>query len=159
MVAVADDPLLLNWEKLRGRPVNAPASGDSCIWKEGDAYLGLIGCRTLLESKNLIDWKVRSGDFLGGSSFPVDDGSCPTLLPLGDKHILLLFSHGKGGQYLLGDYDSAKPGSRPMSTAASTTARWRPEAYTLPRRWPTARAGSSTSSTSTTASTATIGTN
>jgi beta-fructofuranosidase len=105
MVAVASDPLLLNWEKLRGRPVNAPASGDSCIWKEGETYFGLVGCRTLLTSQNLIDWKVRNRDFLGGSSFLIDDGSCPTFLPLGNKHILLLFSHSRGGQYLLGDYD------------------------------------------------------
>ena len=105
MVAIAKDPLLLNWEKLRGRPVNAPASGDSCIWKEGDTYFGLIGCRTLLTSQNLVDWKIRNGNFLGGSSFPIDDGNCPTFQPIGDKHILLLFSHTRGGQYLLGDYD------------------------------------------------------
>ncbi|MCE9545055.1 MAG: glycoside hydrolase family 32 protein [Planctomycetia bacterium] len=105
MVAVAKDPLLLNWQKLGGKPVPAPVSGDSCIWKEGDTYYGLIGSRTLLASQNLTDWTLRNGKFLGSASFPIDDGSCPTFLPIGDKHLLLLFSHARGGQYLLGDYD------------------------------------------------------
>ena len=107
MVALAHDPLLLNWEKIEGNPVTRPGEpmGDSCIWKEGDTYLGLVGARCLLASKNLVDWKIRNGNFLAGPSFPIDDGSCPTFLPIGDKHILLLFSHSRGGQYLLGDYD------------------------------------------------------
>jgi len=107
MVAVARDPLLLNWEKIAGNPVTRAGEpmGDSCIWKEGDTYFGLVGSRCLLESKNLIDWKIHNANFLAGASFPIDDGSCPTFLPIGDKHILLLFSHSRGGQYLLGDYD------------------------------------------------------
>jgi len=107
MLAVAKDPLLLNWEKIEGNPVTRPGepTGDSCIWREGDTYLGLIGSRTLLTSQNLVDWKACNGSFLAGPSFPIDDGSCPTFQPIGDKHILLLFSHTKGGQYLLGDYD------------------------------------------------------
>ena len=104
MVAIANDPLLLNWEKTI-KPVNTPMSGDAYIWKEGDAYLGLIGCRTLLTSDNLIDWTVLNSNFIGESSFQIDDGNCPTFLPIGDKYILLLFSHTRGGQYLLGDYD------------------------------------------------------
>lgn len=114
MVAIATDPLLLNWTKLRGRPINAPASGDSCIWKEGDTYCGLIGCRTLLRSQNLVDWEVLNSSFLGASAFPIDDGSCPTFLPIGDKHILLLFSHARGGQYLLGDYDRQNARFNPL---------------------------------------------
>ncbi|MCY2926976.1 MAG: glycoside hydrolase family 32 protein, partial [Planctomycetota bacterium] len=107
MVALADDPLRLNWEKIEGNPVTRPGEpmGDSCIWKEGDAYFALVGSRCLLTSKNLVDWTVANGAFLGQAPFPIDDGSCPTFLPIGDKHILLLFSHGRGGQYLLGDYD------------------------------------------------------
>ena len=34
-----------------------------------------------------------------------DDGACPYFWPIGDRHILLFFSHMSGGQYLLGDYD------------------------------------------------------
>ena len=33
-----------------------------------------------------------------------DDGACPNFEPIGDKHILLFFSHTNGGQYFLGDY-------------------------------------------------------
>ncbi|MEI6809644.1 MAG: glycoside hydrolase family 32 protein [bacterium] len=107
MVAVARDPLLLNWNKVAGNPVMRAGEpmGDSCIWKEGSTYLGLIGARCLVASKNLVDWKIINGNFLAGPPFPIDDGSCPTFLPIGDKHILLLFSHSRGGQYLLGAYD------------------------------------------------------
>ena len=34
-----------------------------------------------------------------------DDGACPYFWPIGDRHMLLFFSHMSGGQYLLGDYD------------------------------------------------------
>ena len=117
MVAIAKDPLLLNWNKIEGNPVipnphnsstlEAPF-GDSSIWKEGNTYFGLMGVPKLgclVSSTNLVDWKVRNGRFLEGSPFPTDDGSCPTFLPIADKYILLLFSHIRGGQYLLGDYD------------------------------------------------------
>ena len=40
MVAVADDPLLLNWDKLG--PIECGV-GDSDIWKEGNTYYGLVG--------------------------------------------------------------------------------------------------------------------
>lgn len=110
MVAVARDPLLLNWEKIEGNPVTRAGEpmGDSCIWKQGDTYFGLVGARCLVSSENLVDWTVRNACFLAGASFPIDDGSCPTFLPIGDKHILLLFSHGRGGQYLIGDYDAQR---------------------------------------------------
>ena len=100
MVAIASDPLLLNWKKLPEAPVSGgPLFGDSCIWKEGDTYFGLRRAQILGSSRNLIDWKVLNGNFLGGSSFPIDDGNCPTFRPIGDKHILFLFSHtrNRGG--------------------------------------------------------------
>jgi beta-fructofuranosidase len=101
MVAVADDPLLLNWEKTG--PVNS-GQGDSDIWKEGDTYCGLVG-RSLWASGDLKNWEAR-GDFLTSTPFirPDDDGSCPNFQPIGDKHILLFFSHSNGGQYYLGNY-------------------------------------------------------
>ena len=37
-----------------------------------------------------------------------DDGACPYFWPIGDRHILLFFSHRSGGQYLLGDYDTER---------------------------------------------------
>ena len=37
-----------------------------------------------------------------------DDGACPYFWPIGDRHILLHFSHMSGGQYFLGDYDEQR---------------------------------------------------
>ena len=104
MVAISKDPLLLNWEKLGDRPVNSP-TGDSCIWKEGETYFGLVGANRLVSSTNLVDWTVQGG-FLHANPFPLNDASaCPNFVSLGEKHLLLSFSHTTGGQYLLGDYD------------------------------------------------------
>lgn len=103
MVAISQDPLLLNWEKLGGNPVKSPA-GDSCIWKEGDTYFGLVG-DTLVSSRNLTDW-TSLGGFLEKNPFPLGDASaCPNFVPIGNKHLFLSFSHTFGGQYLLGDYN------------------------------------------------------
>ena len=113
MVAISKDPLLLNWEKLGGRPVKSPA-GDSCIWKEGDTYFGLVGAG-LVSSKNLIDWTARGG-FLEGNPFPLGDASaCPNFVPIGNKHLFLSFSHTYGGQYLLGDYNAQSHKFKPYA--------------------------------------------
>ncbi|MCP4730280.1 MAG: glycoside hydrolase family 32 protein [Roseibacillus sp.] len=105
MVAIADDPLLLNWDKIG--PVNSGV-GDADIWKEGDTYYGLVG-RGLFASKDLVQWESRGG-FLTSTPFirHDDEGSCPNFQPIGDKHILLFFSHANGGQYYLGDYANQK---------------------------------------------------
>lgn len=114
MVAIAKDPLLLNWEKLGGKPVNSPG-GDSCIWKEGDTYFGLVGASNLVSSKNLVDWTVH-GAFLEANPFPIGDAlACPNFVPIGDKHILLSFSHTTGGRYLLGDYDKQRHKFKPYA--------------------------------------------
>jgi beta-fructofuranosidase len=114
MVAIAKDPLLLNWEKIGGNPVRSPA-GDSCIWKEGDTYFGLVGADCLVSSKNLVDWTVHGG-FLEGNPFPLGDaGACPNFVPIGNKHLLLSFSHTTGGQYLLGDYDKRSHKFKPYA--------------------------------------------
>ena len=34
-----------------------------------------------------------------------DDGACPYFWPIGDRYILMFFSHMSGGQALIGDYD------------------------------------------------------
>ena len=103
MVALSRDPLLLNWEKIPGNPVSQ-TMGDSCIWKQGNTYLGLLSGGRLLSSTNLVNWTMANASFISGS-WPIDDGSCPNFVPIGNKHILLLFSHTHGGQYLLGDYN------------------------------------------------------
>ena len=136
MIATSNDPLLLNWDK--SGPLNTNR-GDSDIWKEGNTYYGLIGGResyypdsdgliphwfyknavwpkmTLWSSKDLINW-VSEGSFLyENTPFTqrYDDGSCPNFQKIGDKHILLFFSHSNGGQYFLGDYDEKKHKFKP----------------------------------------------
>jgi beta-fructofuranosidase len=114
MVAIAKDPLLLNWEKLGGKPVNSP-SGDSCIWKEGDTYYGLVSANRLVSSKNLRDW-MDHGEFLDANPLLAGDAlACPNFVPIGDKHLLLSFSHTLGGQYMLGDYDTQRHRFKPYN--------------------------------------------
>lgn len=114
MVAIAKDPLLLNWEKIAGNPVRSPA-GDSCIWKENDTYFGLVGADGLVSSMNLVDWSVHGG-FLDENPFPLGDArACPNFIPIGNKHLLLSFSHTTGGQYLLGDYDQQRHRFKPYA--------------------------------------------
>lgn len=130
MVAVAADPLLLNWRKLTDTaviPLSAnqgpPACHnifDPCIWKEGDYYYSLSGhgprahpdgrrTNILFRSPDLVQWECRH-EFIEGDRFtlPGDDGACPYFWPIGDRHIMLFYSHMSGGQYLLGDYDTAR---------------------------------------------------
>lgn len=131
MVATSSDPLLLNWNK--SGPLNCDA-GDADIWKEGNTYYGLVGSREiynehssglpqsfysaaykyalwpqwrLWSSKDLLQWKLEGKLLAGKTPFTTryDDGACPNFQAIGDKHILLWFSHTNGGQYFLGDYD------------------------------------------------------
>ncbi|MDE0223772.1 MAG: glycoside hydrolase family 32 protein [Gammaproteobacteria bacterium] len=129
MVATASDPLLLNWTKLGGGPV-IPIAGpgetlpyavfDPCIWKEGDFYYSLSGGKLpegpggapvaadfLFRSTDLEHWEYLH-PFTEGDRFTLlgDDGACPYFWPIGDRHMLLFFSHMSGGQYLLGNYDT-----------------------------------------------------
>lgn len=125
MIAVADDPLLLNWQKINNEQPVIPwgqkgGGGDCCIWKEGDQYymLGagqkrnkadgkLIRANDLFQSTNLVDWKYLH-PFVENDIYSRvgDDGACPYFWPIGkDKHILIHFSHCRGSKYLLGNYD------------------------------------------------------
>ena len=130
MVALSNDPLLLNWEKIAGRaviPMNETDGSprpyrifDPCVWKEGDFYYSLSGgtqptgpggktvpLESLFRSKDLAQWEYLH-PFVEGDRFSLagDDGACPYFWPIGKRHILLFFSHNSGGQYLLGDYDT-----------------------------------------------------
>ncbi|MBF0290206.1 MAG: glycoside hydrolase family 32 protein [SAR324 cluster bacterium] len=129
MAAVSHDPLLLNWEKLSGKPIIPFAREDEpplpygiydpCIWKKDETYYCLNGgilphapsgkhirANYLFRSKDLAHWEYLH-QFVEGDLFTRvgDDGSCPYFFPIGDRHILLIYSHLSGGQYLLGDYD------------------------------------------------------
>ncbi len=136
MIALSDDPLLLNWEKLTGQaviPMQSPDGAplpyrvfDPCIWQKGDAYFSLSGgtlphatngrrtrANFLLRSEDLVHWEYLH-PFVEGDDFTKvgDDGACPYFWPIGEgenqRHILLFFSHMSGGQALLGDYDTAR---------------------------------------------------
>lgn len=130
MVAISDDPLLLNWKKISDKAVITdpdPREGlpyhvwDPNIWKKGDKYYSLIGgsspekpgrknvrANYLFESVDLLNWKYLH-PFVENDRYSLigDDGSCPYFWPIGNngKYILLYFSHKSGGKYLIGDYD------------------------------------------------------
>jgi beta-fructofuranosidase len=132
MVALSSDPLLLNWEKVTGKaviPMTNPDGSvlpyrvfDPCIWKKDDMYYSLSGgwlgngpggkhirANFLLRSKDLATWEYLH-PFVENDQYSLvgDDGACPYFWPIGDKHILLYFSHMSGGKYLLGDYDTQR---------------------------------------------------
>jgi beta-fructofuranosidase len=126
MVAVSSDPLLLNWEKLTGQPVIPISSPDGsplpyrvhdpCIWRKDGLYYALSNGRDwwreldyLFCSEDLVSWDYLH-PFVENDRFTLqgDDGACPYFWPIGDRHILLFFSHMSGGQYLLGDYDKTR---------------------------------------------------
>lgn len=130
MVATSHDPLLLNWDKIGDGPIipfekdggvkRAYGIFDPCIWKKGDFYYALsagiepyqsegrhLATNFLFRSSDLLDWEYLH-PFVEGDRFtiPGDDGACPYFWPIGDKYILIFFSHMSGGQYLLGEYDT-----------------------------------------------------
>ena len=132
MVAVAGDPLLLNWEKVTGQPViplpeqdGSPQRYtvfDPCIWKKDGRYYSLsagtlpdgpggkpVAADFLFRSEDLESWEYLH-PFTEDDRYTLvgDDGACPYFWPIGDKHILPFFSHMSGGQYLLGDYDQER---------------------------------------------------
>lgn len=92
---------------------------DPCIWKTDGVYYSLSGsveyngpggkpvpAEFLFRSRDLKKWEFVH-QFLEGDRYSRvgDDGACPNFWPIGDRHMLLFFSHMSSGQYLLGDYD------------------------------------------------------
>ena len=128
--AISRDPLLLNWQKVPGGipepKVNELSQPfrvyDPCIWKKDGAYYSLSGgtlptgprglqrrANFLFRSEDLETWEYLH-PFVEDDLFSAngDDGACPYFWPIGDKYMLLYYSHRNGGQYLLGDYDQAR---------------------------------------------------
>lgn len=128
--AISRDPLLLNWEKVPGGIPEPKDDGpsqpyqvyDPCIWKKDGAYYSLSGgtlptgprglqrrANFLFRSEDLETWEYLH-PFVEDDLFSAngDDGACPYFWPIGDKHMLLYYSHRSGGQYLIGDYDQAR---------------------------------------------------
>ena len=129
-IATASDPLLIDWQKHSLNPVIAivPIDGngspyrvfDPCIWKEDDGYYALsgvfkngersvdcVGVDHLFRSTDLTNWEyvgeLIAGDF---NSEPGEDYAVPNFWPIGnDRHMLLFFSHKRGGQYFVGNYN------------------------------------------------------
>jgi len=110
---------------LNGKPIPDGALNcvyDPCIWKRDGMYYSLSGgslphvpsgkrtrAEFLFRSSDLKVWEYLhpfiEGDWWGLIG---DDGACPYFWPIGDKHILLHFSHMSGGKYLLGHYDTQR---------------------------------------------------
>jgi len=111
-LAVASDPLLLNWVEHPQNPVIKPGN-DNFLWHEGDHYfltqrkLNTTPTLEILRSKGLTGWESL-GNFLEDSSFtdPGTDCSCNTVLPIGKgKHLVLFFTHNQGPKYYIGTFD------------------------------------------------------
>jgi len=132
MVALSDDPLLLNWKKVTGKAVIPLKSRtgfplpysvfDPSIWKKDGIYYSLsagrspkgpggrqVGIGYLFRSKDLENWEYLH-EFVENDRFTLigDDYACPYFWPIGDRYIMPFFSHMSGGQYLLGDYDTKR---------------------------------------------------
>jgi beta-fructofuranosidase len=126
MVAVSTDPLLLNWEKVAGKAVIPIESDDGtelpyrvhdpCIWSKDGTYFALSNGRDwwrdldyLFRSEDLEHWEYLH-PFIENDRFSLegDDGACPYFWPIGNRHMLLFFSHMSGGQYFIGDYDTKR---------------------------------------------------
>lgn len=132
MVAVSDDPLLLNWKKVTGKAVIPLRSNagfplpysvfDPSIWKKDGVYYSLsagrapkgpggrqVAVSSLFRSKDLANWEYMH-EFVENDRFTLigDDYACPYFCPIGDRYIMPFFSHMSGGQYLLGDYDTKR---------------------------------------------------
>ncbi len=133
MVAISEDPLLLNWKKTTNDRAAIPLRSkslfplpysvfDPCIWKRDGIYYALSAGRApkgpggrqiaecyLFRSKNLVNWQYMH-EFVEGDRFTLinDDYACPYFWPIGNRYIMPFFSHMSGGQYLLGDYDTTR---------------------------------------------------
>ena len=152
-IATASDPLLLNWAKHPNNPVipgtnrALSRSGgaeyrvfDPCIWKEDDGFYyslsgtykdgergaDAVGVAHLFQSKDLSEWRYM-GALMEDSFFaePGEDAAVPNFLPIGrGRHMLLLFSHKRGGRYYIGDYDAETHRFAPKSHGRMNYGPW-----------------------------------
>ncbi len=128
---------------------------DPCVWKQGERYYALTGgalphrpsgmrMRTpfLFRSNDLARWEYLhpfvEGDIFG---LPGDDFGCPYFQPLGDRHILLHFSHMSGAHYLIGDYDTARDKFVAAQGGDFTFGAWYPGGVHAPSASPDGRGG------------------
>jgi len=124
-IATSSDPLLESFEKHPDNPVipideDAPYRVfDPCLWKEKGTYYSLSGSylgeergngsrdvEFLFASDDLSDWEYLHPLVEGGfHTEPSEDGAVPNFFSLGEKTVLLFFSHTRGPQYYVGEYD------------------------------------------------------
>lgn len=129
-IAIANDPLLLNWKKHPDNPLIPIVEMDEteypyqvfdpCIWKEEDGYYSLSGtsiggfirerrqtAEHLFYSKDLNRWEYLHPLLIDDTFCELgEDGAVPNFLPIGrGKHLLLVFSHKRGSRYYIGIYD------------------------------------------------------
>lgn len=118
-VATGSDEFLLDVERIGDNPViptddDAPYEiFDPCLWRDGDTYYALSGWKTdrratefLFESTDLREWTYRGPLVQDGfHTDPDEDGAVPNFFALDGTHVLLFFSHSRGPQYYLGEYD------------------------------------------------------
>ena len=102
--------------------IHPPRVFDPCIWRKDGSYYSITGgqlptgpggkpvrANFLFRSADLAHWEYLH-PFVEGDRYTMvgDDGACPYFWPIGDRHMLLFYSHTSGGQYLLGDYDTQR---------------------------------------------------
>ncbi|WP_167879923.1 glycoside hydrolase family 32 protein [Halorhabdus rudnickae] len=118
-IATGSDDYLLEFERFEDNPVvpideDAPYEiFDPCLWKDGETYRSLSGWKTdrqttefLFESDDLHEWTYRGPLVQDGfHTDPDEDGAVPNFFALDGTHVLLFFSHPRGPQYYLGEYD------------------------------------------------------
>ena len=125
---------------------------DPCIWKKEEFYYSLSGhtqrglgrrrINILFRSKDLVHWDCLH-EFIEKDFYTLngDDGACPYFWPIGDRHILLFFSHLSGGQYLLGDYDKQRDKFVATSHGKANFGAWGPGGVHAPSATPDGKGG------------------
>jgi beta-fructofuranosidase len=121
-IATSDDDLV-TWQKYAGNPViPAPPAGlavtgfrDPYVWREdngwsmvlGSGIRGQGGAVLLYHSSDLTEWTYR-GPLMAGDQESEETWECPSLFPLGDRHVLLYsvfpFTYAWVGQYAQGSF-------------------------------------------------------
>ena len=148
-------------EKMPGVLGNPPPAGainfvyDPCIWKKDGLYYSLSGgtlphgpsgrrtrAAFLFRSHDLATWEYLH-PFLEDDIYGLagDDAGCPYFWPIGDRHILLHFSHMSGGHYLLGDYDTERDRFVVTYGGRFTFGAWYPGGVHAPTATPDGKGG------------------
>ena len=123
MLARAQDPDLLTWQKSPDNPIlEAPPEGvnrtdfrDPYVWREDGTWKMVMGAGLergegavlLYQSKDLLNWDDLGLLIADRTLDPVQMWECPNFFPLADKYVLLvsLFPGVLGVYFYVGEYD------------------------------------------------------